>query len=423
VGPLAATIRALLSPGECVSTNEFLDPQSTSATLYERARKVMPGGNTRTTVFSAPRPPYAASATGSTVTDVDGRERLDFVNNYTALIHGHAHPRIVDAVQRQLVLGSAFAFPTETEVTLAETLVDRVPSLEQVRFTNSGTEAVMLALQGARAFTGRTQIARFEGCYHGTYDFGELMLPQNQLDQAVALIERHASELAAVIVDPFPHNAGFLEPATGLLAGLREVTRQHGIVLISDEIISFRIGYRGAQGVFGFDPDLTTFGKIIGGGMPVGAYGGRRDLMEQIAPSGPIYQAGTLSGNPVAMAAGLAMLELIQAPGFHDQLAARTRLLADGFQSVADGEGVAFSTNRVGGMFGLFFSAEKVQTYAQATAADAALFNRFFHGMLKRGVYLAPSAFEAGFMSSAHSEQDIADTLEAARGALRDAKG
>jgi glutamate-1-semialdehyde 2,1-aminomutase len=208
------------------------------------------------------------------------------------------------------------------------------------------------------------------------------------------------------------------------LQGLRELCTQSGALLIFDEVMTgFRVALGGAQAHYGVTPDLTTFGKIIGGGMPVGAYGGRRDLMQQIAPSGPIYQAGTLSGNPVAMAAGLAMLELIQAPGFHDQLAARTRLLTDGFQSVADGEGIAFSTNRVGGMFGLFFSAEKVESYAQATAADAALFNRFFHGMLKRGVYLAPSAFEAGFMSSAHSEQDIADTLEAARGALREAKG
>jgi glutamate-1-semialdehyde 2,1-aminomutase len=211
----------------------------------------------------------------------------------------------------------------------------------------------------------------------------------------------------------------------GYLQALRELCTQHGVLLIFDEVMTgFRVALGGAQAYYGVTPDLTTFGKIIGGGMPVGAYGGRRDLMEQIAPSGPIYQAGTLSGNPVAMAAGLAMLELIQAPGFHDQLAARTRLLADGFQSVADGEGVPFTTHRVGGMFGLFFSAEKeVTSYAQATGADVALFNRFFHGMLERGVYLAPSAFEAGFMSSAHSEQDIADTLEAARGALRDAKG
>jgi glutamate-1-semialdehyde 2,1-aminomutase len=216
---------------------------------------------------------------------------------------------------------------------------------------------------------------------------------------------------------------GLVEPTPEFRAELRRLTRQHGALLIYDEVMTgFRLAYGGAQALYGDEPDLTALGKVIGGGYPVGAYGGRADIMRKVMPAGPVFQAGTLSGNPVAMAAGLAMLELIQAPGFHDQLAARTRLLCDGLQSVADGAGVAFSTNRVGGMFGLFFSAEKVQSYAQATAADTALFNRFFHGMLKRGVYLAPSAFEAGFMSSAHDDQDIADTLEAARGALRDAK-
>jgi glutamate-1-semialdehyde 2,1-aminomutase len=251
-----------------------------------------------------------------------------------------------------------------------------------------------------------------------------LTLPYNDIDAAKALFAEQGHDIAGLIIEPVAGNMNCILPVDGYLQSLRELCTQSGALLIFDEVMTgFRVALGGAQAHYGVTPDLTTFGKIIGGGMPVGAYGGRRDLMEQIAPSGPIYQAGTLSGNPVAMAAGLAMLELIQAPGFHDQLAAGTRLLADGLQSVADGEGVAFSTNRVGGMFGLFFSAEEVQTYAQATAADTALFNRFFHGMLKRGVYLAPSAFEAGFMSSAHSEQDIADTLEAARGALRDAKG
>ncbi|CAM5338500.1 Glutamate-1-semialdehyde 2,1-aminomutase OS=Rhodanobacter lindaniclasticus OX=75310 GN=hemL PE=3 SV=1 [Rhodanobacter lindaniclasticus] len=251
-----------------------------------------------------------------------------------------------------------------------------------------------------------------------------LTLPYNDLAAARALFAEQGNEIAALIIEPVAGNMNCIPPVDGYLQGLRELCTRHGVVLIFDEVMTgFRVALGGAQAYYGVTPDLTTFGKIIGGGMPVGAYGGRRDLMEQIAPSGPIYQAGTLSGNPVAMAAGLAMLALVQAPGFHDRLAARTRLLCHGLQSVADGEGVAFSTHRVGGMFGLFFSADEVTSYAQATAADVALFNRFFHGMLKRGVYLVPSAFEAGFMSSAHSDQDIADTLEAARGALRGARG
>ncbi|MEO9080376.1 MAG: glutamate-1-semialdehyde 2,1-aminomutase, partial [Rhodanobacter sp.] len=310
--------------------------------------------------------------------------------------------------------------------------------------------ATMSAIRLARGATGRSKIVKFEGCYHGHGDsflvkagsgaltFGvptspgvpkanadlTLTLPYNDLDAAKTLFAEQGNEIACMIIEPVAGNMNCIPPVDGFLSGLRELCTNHGVLLIFDEVMTgFRVALGGAQAHYGVTPDLTTFGKIIGGGMPVGAYGGRRDLMEQIAPAGPIYQAGTLSGNPVAMAAGLAMLELIQAPGFHENLAARTRLLTDGFQSVADGEGVAFSTQRVGGMFGLFFSAEKVTSFAQATAADVALFNRFFNGMLQRGVYLAPSAFEAGFMSSAHSDQDIADTLEVARSALREAKG
>ncbi|MEO8836757.1 MAG: glutamate-1-semialdehyde 2,1-aminomutase, partial [Caldimonas sp.] len=246
-----------------------------------------------------------------------------------------------------------------------------------------------------------------------------LTLPYNDIDAAKALFAEHGDQLAGLIIEPVAGNMNCIPPLDGYLQVLRELCTQHGVLLIFDEVMTgFRIALGGAQAHYGVTPDLTTFGKIIGGGMPVGAYGGRRDLMEQIAPSGPIYQAGTLSGNPVAMAAGLAMLELIQAPGFHDQLAARTRLLCDGLQSVADGLGLAFSTNRVGGMFGLFFTAEKVSGFAQASACDIGRFNRFFHAMLKRGVYLAPSAFEAGFMSAAHTDNDIALTLDAAREAM-----
>jgi glutamate-1-semialdehyde 2,1-aminomutase len=332
---------------------------------------------------------------------------------------------------------------------MAETITRLVPSIEMVRMVNSGTEATMSAIRLARGATGRSKIVKFEGCYHGHGDsflvkagsgaltFGvptspgvpkqnadlTLTLPYNDLDAAKTLFAEQGEEIAGLIIEPVAGNMNCILPREGYLQGLRELCDAHGALLIFDEVMTgFRVALGGAQAHYGVRPDLTTFGKIIGGGMPVGAYGGRRDLMEQVAPSGPIYQAGTLSGNPVAMAAGLAVLELVQAPGFHDALASRTRLLCDGLQAAADGEGVPFSTTRVGGMFGLFFTVEQVETFDQATATDTAMFNRFFHGMLARGVYLAPSAFEAGFMSSAHSDQDIADTLQAAREALREAR-
>jgi glutamate-1-semialdehyde 2,1-aminomutase len=311
---------------------------------------------------------------------------------------------------------------------------------------NSGTEATMSAIRLARGATGRSKIVKFEGCYHGHGDsflvkagsgaltFGvptspgvptasadlTLTLPYNDLPAAKALFTEHGRDIAGLIVEPVAGNMNCIPPQEGFLQGLRELCTSHGALLIFDEVMTgFRVALGGAQALYGIKPDLTTFGKIIGGGMPVGAYGGRRELMEQIAPAGPIYQAGTLSGNPIAMAAGLAMLELVQAPGFYDALAARTRLLTDGLQAVADGEGVPFSTNRVGGMFGLFFTHERVHSYAQATTADTAMFNRFFQSMLEHGVFLAPSAFEAGFLSAAHSEGDIAATLDAARIAMR----
>jgi glutamate-1-semialdehyde 2,1-aminomutase len=332
---------------------------------------------------------------------------------------------------------------------MAETICRLVPSIEMVRMVNSGTEATMSAIRLARGATGRSRMVKFEGCYHGHGDsflvkagsgaltFGvptspgvpkaladlTLTLPYNDFDAATALFAEHGHDIAGLIVEPIAGNMNCILPRDGYLQHLRALCTQHGSVLIFDEVMTgFRVALGGAQQLYGVTPDLTTFGKIIGGGMPVGAYGGRRELMEQIAPSGPIYQAGTLSGNPVAMAAGLATLELIQAPGFYAELERRTRLLTDALQAVADEAGVPFSTTRVCAMFGLYFSRERVETYAQATACDVAAFNRFFHGMLQRGVYLAPSAFEAGFLSSAHSEQDLADTVEAARGAFVEAR-
>jgi len=419
--------------------------------LFERACRVIPGGvNSPVRAFRSVggTPPFIARAQGPYLWDAEGTRYIDYIGSWGPAILGHADPEVVLAVQQAAVNGLSFGAPTEAEVDLAEAIIARMPSIQQVRLVSSGTEATMSAIRLARGATGRAKIVKFEGCYHGHGDsflvkagsgaltFGvptspgvprasadlTLTLPYNDLDAAKALFAEHGSEIAGLIVEPVAGNMNCIPPADGYLQGLRELCTQYGALLIFDEVMTgFRVALGGAQAHYGITPDLSTFGKIIGGGMPVGAYGGRRDLMEQIAPSGPIYQAGTLSGNPVAMAAGLAMLELIQVPGFYDTLAARTRLLCDGLQSVADGAGVPFSTNRVGGMFGLFFSAGKVTSYAQATAADTALFNRFFHGMLKRGVYLAPSAFEAGFLSSAHTDQDIADTLQAAREALAEA--
>ena len=416
--------------------------------LFSRAQALMPGGvNSPVRAFKSVggEPFFVQRAEGPYLFDVDGNRYIDYVGSWGPMIVGHNHPKVLEAVIDAARNGLSFGTPNPLEVTMAETFTRLVPSCEMVRMVNSGTEATLSAIRLARGATGRMRMVKFEGGYHGHGDsflvkagsgaltFGvptspgvpkaladlTLTLPYNDFEAATRLFDECGNDIACLIIEPVVGNANCLPPRDGFLQHLRELCTKHGALLIFDEVMTgFRVALGGAQAHYGVTPDLTTFGKIIGGGMPVGAYGGRRDLMEQIAPAGPIYQAGTLSGNPVAMAAGLAMLELIQSPGFHDTLAARTRLLCDGFQSVMDGAGVPFSTNRVGGMFGLFFTAQKVTSYAQATAADSALFNRFFHGMLKRGVYLAPSAFEAGFLSSAHSDQDIADTLQAAREAL-----
>jgi glutamate-1-semialdehyde 2,1-aminomutase len=324
-----------------------------------------------------------------------------------------------------------------------------VPSVEVVRMVNSGTEATMSAIRLARGYTGRQRIVKFEGCYHGHGDaflvkagsgaltLGvptspgvpkaladlTLTLPYNDLGAAQQLFAEHGDEIAALIIEPVAGNMNCILPRDGYLAALRELCTKHGALLIFDEVMTgFRVALGGAQAHYGITPDLSTFGKIIGGGMPVGAYGGRREIMQQVAPAGPIYQAGTLSGNPVAMAAGLAMLDLVRTPDFHAQLDRRTRLVTDGFAAAAAEAGVPLAINRICGMFGLFFTdAAKVETYAQATACDVATFNRFFHAMLARGVYLAPSAFEAGFVSIAHTDEVIAATIEAARAAFRDA--
>jgi len=424
-----------------------------SQALFERARALMPGGvNSPVRAFRSVggEPFFAQRAEGPFLFDVDGNRYIDYVGSWGPMIAGHNHPAVLDAVLRTARDGLSFGVPNPLEVDMAEAITRLVPSMEMVRMVNSGTEATLSAIRLARGATGRTRIVKFEGCYHGHGDsflvkagsgaltFGvptspgvpkaladlTLTLPYNDFDAATALFEECGADIACLIIEPVVGNANCLPPREGYLQHLRGLCTRHGALLIFDEVMTgFRVALGGAQARYGVTPDLTTFGKVIGGGMPVGAYGGRRDLMEQVSPSGPVYQAGTLSGNPVAMAAGLAMLELVSAPGFHDRLEAQTNALCDGLEVAARDAGVAFTTNRVGGMFGMFFSARPVDTYEGAVACDTDAFNRFFHAMLERGVYLAPSAFEAGFMSSAHGAAEIDATIEAARAAFKIARG
>jgi len=412
--------------------------------LFARARTLLPGGvNSPVRAFKSVggEPFFTARADGPFLWDVEDKRYIDYVGSWGPMVVGHNHPAVREAVERAVKNGLSFGTPCPAEVTMAETIVSLVPSIDMVRMVNSGTEATMSAIRLARGATGRSKIVKFEGCYHGHGDsflvkagsgaltFGvptspgvpkaaadlTLTLPYNDIDAARLLFTQEGKEIAGLIIEPVAGNMNCIPPKEGYLQALRDLCTEHGVLLIFDEVMTgFRVALGGAQAHYGITPDLTCFGKIIGGGMPVGAYGGRRDLMEQIAPAGPIYQAGTLSGNPVAMAAGLAMLELIQAPGFHEALTARTVKLTDGILAAAGRAGVPFSVNRVGGMFGLFFTGETVESYTQATTADVDAFNRFFHGMLERGVYLAPSAFEAGFVSSAHDDDVIAATVAAA---------
>jgi glutamate-1-semialdehyde 2,1-aminomutase len=425
---------------------------TTNHELFQRALARIPGGvNSPVRAFKSVggEPFFTARSDGAYLWDVEGTRYIDYVGSWGPMVVGHNHPHVRAAVARAIEDGLSFGTPCAAEVTMAETIAAIVPSIDVVRMVNSGTEATMSAIRLARGFTGRSRIVKFEGCYHGHGDaflvkagsgaltLGvptspgvpkaladlTLTLPYNDLDAAEKLFADVGDEIAALIIEPIAGNMNCILPREGYLAALRALCTKHGVLLIFDEVMTgFRVAPGGAQALYDITPDLTTFGKIIGGGMPVGAYGGRRDIMQMIAPAGPVYQAGTLSGNPVAMAAGLAMLDLIRTPGFHDELDRRTRLLTDTLAAAAAEAGVAVSFNRVCGMFGMFFTDEKVETYAQATACDVAAFNRFFHGMLKRGVYVAPSAFEAGFVSIAHTEEVIAQTLVAAREAFRDAR-
>jgi glutamate-1-semialdehyde 2,1-aminomutase len=419
-----------------------------SHALFTRASELLPGGvNSPVRAFKSVggEPFFAQRAQGPYLFDVDGNRYIDYVGSWGPMIAGHAHPQVLDAVARTMRDGLSFGVPNPMEVTMAEAITSIVPSCEMVRMVISGTEATLSAIRVARGATGRSRIVKFEGCYHGHGDsflvkagsgaltFGlpnspgvpkaladlTLTLPYNDFEAATALFDEVGIDIAGLIIEPIVGNANCILPREGYLQHLRELCTRHGALLIFDEVMTgFRVALGGAQQRYGIAPDLSTFGKIIGGGMPVGAFGGRRDLMCQVAPSGPIYQAGTLSGNPVAMAAGLATLELVQAPGFHAALETRTHALCDGLEAAAREAGVAFHTTRAPGMFGLYFREGPVESFADALGSDAAKFGRFFHAMLERGVYLAPSAFEAGFMSSAHSEADIAATLDAARAAF-----
>jgi glutamate-1-semialdehyde 2,1-aminomutase len=386
-------------------------------------------------------PIFIASGTGPYLVDVDGKRYIDYVASWGPMIAGHAHPDVIRAVQEAAAQGLGYGAPTEIETRMANTLCTIVPSMDLVRLVSSGTEATMSAIRLARGYTGRDRIVKFEGCYHGhsdallvkagsgTLTLGvptspgvpaavaahTMTLTYNDLDSVQEVFALAGEEIAAVIVEPVAGNMNCIPPVPGFLEGLRGLCDVHGSVLIFDEVMTgFRVAAGGAQAHYGIRPDLTTLGKVIGGGLPVGAFGGRREIMEQIAPLGPVYQAGTLSGNPVALAAGLATLELASAEGFHARLDAAARRLVAGLQTRANAAGIGFTTNQVGGMFGYFFSTESTITrFDQVTRCDMKTFQQFYHGMLKAGVYLAPSAYEAGFVSSTHTDSVIDATLDA----------
>ena len=413
--------------------------------LFSAAQFVIPGGvNSPVRAFRAVggNPRFIERGAGPRMWDVDGKAYIDYVGSWGPLILGHAHPAVVQAVQRAAALGLSFGAPTAAEVEFAQLLCLRVPGLEQVRLVNSGTEATMSAIRLARGFTGRSKLIKFEGCYHGHADallvkagsgaltFGSpnsagvpnetaahtLVLEYNNIEMLETVFAREGDAIACVIVEPVAGNMNLVAPRRQFLATLRELCIRAGTLLIFDEVMTgFRVGPRGAQGLYGVTADLVTLGKVIGGGMPLGAFGGRRDVMQSIAPLGPVYQAGTLSGNPIAVAAGLATLKLIDAPGFFDRLTAGTRALTDGLTEAARAYNVAFSAQSIGGMFGIYFRNAPPTSHAEIMQCDTAAFNRFFHAMLEQGFYFAPSAFETGFVSSAHEKSDIEGTVDAAR--------
>ncbi|MBD1580812.1 glutamate-1-semialdehyde 2,1-aminomutase [Pseudoalteromonas sp. S16_S37] len=420
-----------------------------SKDLFIRAQASIPGGvNSPVRAFNGVggTPLFITKAQGPYTFDADNNKYIDYVGSWGPMILGHNHPQIKQAVLAAVENGLSYGAPTETEILMAEKVKELVPSIEKVRMVSSGTEATMSAIRLARGYTGRDKILKFEGCYHGhadsllvkagsgaltmgvpnspgiPADFAKhtLTVSFNNLDEVKAIFEQYKDEIACIIVEPVAGNMNCIPPVPGFLEGLREVCDNHGSVLIFDEVMTgFRVALGGAQQYYNITPDLTCLGKVIGGGMPVGAFGGKQEIMDYIAPVGPVYQAGTLSGNPIAMAAGLKALELLSEEGLHAQLEAKSKALCDGFQQAADETGIALTTNYAGGMFGFFFTeADSVNSFAQATECDLERFKRFFHLMLEEGVYLAPSAFEAGFVSTMHTQQDIDDTIAAAKRAF-----
>ena len=415
-----------------------------SQKLFNHSQLLIPGGvNSPVRAFRSVggTPLFIQRGRGAQVWDADGNVYVDYVGSWGPLIAGHAHPEVIKAVQQVAERGLSFGAPTEAELEMASLLVKLVPSLEMVRLVSSGTEATMSAIRVARGFTGRSKIVKFEGCYHGHADallvkagsgaltFGQpssagvppetaahtLVLDFNDEATLAAAFAREGDEIAAVIVEPVVGNANLIAPKPAFLQLLRALCSQHGTLLIFDEVMTgFRVALGGAQALYGIKPDMTTLGKVIGGGMPLGAFGGRRDIMQCVAPLGPVYQAGTLSGNPVAVTAGLATLRIVQTPGFYDKLSATAFALCKGLSEAAAAHQIAFSAQHVGGMFGMYFRASPPQTYAEVMACDKQRFNQFFHSMLAQGVYLAPSAYEAGFVSSAHTTADISKTVAAA---------
>jgi len=416
--------------------------------LFERAQRLIPGGvNSPVRAFRAVGgvPRFFERASGAYLWDADGRRYIDYVGSWGPMLAGHTHPAVVEAVQEAASRALSFGAPTEAEVELAEALCRLVPSLEMVRLVSSGTEATMTAIRLARGHTGRSLIVKFEGCYHGHADallvkagsgaltFGNpssagvpaetaahtIVLDYNNAEQLNSLFEKQGQKIAAVIVEPVAGNMNLVLPAPGFLETLREGCTRHGAVLIFDEVMTgFRVALGGAQARFGIRPDLSTLGKVIGGGLPLAALGGRREIMEKLAPLGPVYQAGTLSGNPVAVAAGLATLKLVEAAGFQERVEKTTRSLAEGLAAKAKSAGVAFSSQSIGSMFGIYFRPAPPRSFAEVMQCDRERFNRFFHAMLERGIYLAPSAYEAGFVSAAHGAAEIELTLAAARAAF-----
>lgn len=417
----------------------------TAQNRFEKAQKHIPGGvNSPVRAFKGVGgdPVFVDHAKGAYFTDPDGKRYIDYVGSWGPMILGHAHDDVIEAVREAALRGLSFGAPTEMETTMADMICEIVPSMDMVRMTSSGTEATMSAIRLARGFTGRDKIVKFEGCYHGHSDsllvkagsgaltLGEpsspgvpaalaehtITLNYNDADQVRETFSQIGDQIACIIVEPVAGNMNCIPPVEGFLETLRAVCDEYKSVLIFDEVMTgFRVALGGAQAMYGVKPDLTTLGKIIGGGMPVGAFGGRRDIMEHIAPLGPVYQAGTLSGNPVAMAAGLKTLELLSAEGFHAQLSAKVETLVNGMMNEAKSAGIPMTENHAGGMFGLFFTdASKVTNFAETTACDQERFKKFFHGMLNEGIYLAPSAYEAGFVSIAHTDEDLNNSIEAA---------